>query len=50
MRVLRGSELEPAVRRVKWNDAGELSVAGRLPKSGTQDSFASGIAALLRPG
>ncbi len=31
-------------------DAGEQSVRGRLPKSSTQDSFAGGIAALLRPG
>jgi hypothetical protein len=29
---------------------GEWSVGGRLPKSSTQDSLTSGIAALLRPG
>jgi hypothetical protein len=42
----------PAVRNdgVKGDDAGERSMAGRLPKSGTQDSLAGSIAALLRPG
>jgi hypothetical protein len=35
---------------MKRDDSGERSVGGRAPKSGTQDSLAGGIAALLRPG
>jgi len=34
---------------MKADDAGERAIAGRAPKSGTQDSLAGGIAALLRP-